>query len=83
MMVCASVVRLRRLEPHAARPFRVPAVPFVPMLGMLSCLGLIVGLSPLTWTRLLLWMAIGLVIYFAYGRRRAAQTLEGRPHKRE
>lgn len=48
MMVCASVVRLRRLEPHAARPFRVPAVPFVPMLGMLSCLGLIVGLSPLT-----------------------------------
>lgn len=83
MMVCASVVRLRRLEPHAARPFRVPAVPFVPMLGMLSCLGLIVGLSPLTWTRLLLWMAIGLVIYFAYGRRRAAQILEGRPHKRE
>lgn len=48
MMVCASVVRLRRLEPHAARPFRVPAVPFVPVLGMLSCLGLIVGLSPLT-----------------------------------
>lgn len=48
MMVCGSVVRLRRLEPHAARPFRVPAVPFVPMLGMLSCLGLIVGLSPLT-----------------------------------
>lgn len=83
MMVCASVVRLRRLEPHAARPFRVPAVPFVPMLGMLSCLGLIVGLSPLTWTRLLLWMAIGLVIYFAYGRRRAAQILEGRPHKSE
>lgn len=83
MMVCASVVRLRRLEPHAVRPFRVPAVPFVPMLGMLSCLGLIVGLLPLTWTRLLLWMAIGLVIYFAYGRRRAAQTLEGRPHKRE
>lgn len=83
MMVCASVVRLRRLEPHAARPFRVPAVPFVPVLGMLSCLGLIVGLSPLTWTRLLLWMAIGLVIYFAYGRRRAAQILEGRPHKRE
>jgi APA family basic amino acid/polyamine antiporter len=83
MMVCGSVVRLRRLEPHAARPFRVPAVPFVPMLGMLSCLGLIVGLSPLTWTRLLLWMAIGLVIYFAYGRRRAAQILEGRPHKRE
>lgn len=48
MMVCGSVVRLRRLEPHAARPFRVPAVPFVPVLGMLSCLGLIVGLSPLT-----------------------------------
>lgn len=75
LMVCASVVRLRRLEPHAARPFRVPAVPLVPMLGILSCLGLMVGLAPLTWARLVLWIAIGLVIYFAYGRSRAAGRL--------
>ena len=75
LMVCASVVRLRHLEPHAARPFRVPAVPLVPMLGILSCLGLMVGLAPVTWARLLLWIAIGLVIYFAYGRSRASGRL--------
>jgi APA family basic amino acid/polyamine antiporter len=83
LMVCASVVRLRRLEPHAARPFRVPAVPLVPLIGMLSCLGLIVGLAPVTWARLLVWMAIGLMIYFAYGRSRAARMLEGGPQSRE
>ncbi len=75
LMVCASVVQLRRLEPHAARPFRVPAVPLVPMLGILSCLGLMIGLAPVTWARLLLWIAIGLVIYFAYGRSRASGRL--------
>ncbi|MFN4017710.1 MAG: amino acid permease [Reyranella sp.] len=83
LMVCASVVRLRRLEPHAARPFRAPAVPLVPMLGMLSCLGLIVGLAPVTWARLLVWIAIGLVIYFAYGRSRASHKLEGGSQSRE
>ena len=77
LMVCASVVRLRRIEPHATRPFRVPAVPLIPLLGMLACLGLIVSVSPVTWARLLLWIAIGVVIYFAYGRSRATQLLEG------
>lgn len=84
LMVCAAVVRLRRLEPHAVRPFRVPAVPLVPILGMLSCLGLIVGLAPVTWARLLIWIAIGLVIYFAYGRSRAGHRLSGGgPQSRE
>ena len=84
LMVCASVVRLRRLEPHAARPFRVPAVPLVPMLGILSCLGLMAGLAPVTWARLVLWIAIGLVIYFAYGRSRAGHRLsDGGPQSRE
>ena len=83
LMVCASVVRLRRLEPHAARPFRVPAVPLVPILGMLSCFGLMVGLAPLTWARLVIWIAIGLVIYFAYGRSRAVHRLAGGPQSRE
>ena len=76
LMVCASVLRLRRLEPHAHRPFRVPAMPWVPLLGILSCLGLMVGLSPLTWARLVVWIAIGLAIYFAYGRSRAVHRLE-------
>ena len=82
LMVCASVVRLRRLEPHAPRPFRVPAVPLIPMLGILSCLGLMVGLAPVTWARLVLWIAIGLVIYYAYGRSHAARLRTG-PQIRE
>jgi APA family basic amino acid/polyamine antiporter len=45
------------------------------MLGILSCLGLMIGLAPVTWARLLLWIAIGLVIYFAYGRSRASGRL--------
>ncbi|KAF0105174.1 MAG: basic amino acid/polyamine antiporter APA family [Rhodospirillaceae bacterium] len=83
LMVCASVVRLRRLEPHATRPFRVPAVPLVPILGILSCLGLMAGLAPLTWARLVIWIAIGLAIYFAYGRSRAAHRLGDGPQSRE
>jgi APA family basic amino acid/polyamine antiporter len=71
LMVCIAVLRLRTLEPHAHRPFRVPLVPLVPVLGILSCLGLMVGLAPLTWARLILWVAIGLAIYAVYGRVRA------------
>jgi APA family basic amino acid/polyamine antiporter len=82
LMVCASVVRLRRLEPHIPRPFRVPAVPLIPLLGILSCLGLMVGLAPETWARLVLWIAIGLVIYYSYGRSHAAR-LRGGPQIRE
>ncbi len=51
------------------RPFRVPAVPLVPILGILSCLLLMAGLPLDTWLRLVIWMAIGLVVYFVYGRR--------------
>ncbi|WP_439613300.1 amino acid permease [Reyranella sp.] len=75
VMVCASVLRLRKLEPNAHRPFRVPGMPWVPILGILSCLGLMVGLSPVTWARLIVWIAIGLAIYFAYGRSRATERL--------
>ena len=83
LMVCASVVRLRHLEPHATRPFRVPVVPLVPVLGILSCLGLMAGLAPLTWARLVVWIAIGLIIYFAYGRSRAVRRLAISSHNKE
>ena len=83
LMVCASVVRLRHLEPHATRPFRVPVVPLVPVLGILSCLGLMAGLAPLTWARLVVWIAIGLIIYFAYGRSRAVRRLASSSHNKE
>lgn len=75
VMVCAALIRLRSLEPEVHRPFRVPGAPWVPLLGILSCLGLMVGLSPVTWVRFIVWMGIGLAVYFAYGRSRATARL--------
>ncbi|XYD11050.1 amino acid permease [Methylobacterium sp. NMS12] len=69
ILVCGSVLYLRRAERHMERPFRAPAVPVVPILGILSCLLLMIGLPLDTWLRLVIWMAIGLVVYFFYGRK--------------
>jgi APA family basic amino acid/polyamine antiporter len=68
VLVCAGVLVLRRTKPDLPRPFRTPFVPVVPILGMLCCLGLMSGLGWHTWERLFIWLAIGLVIYFAWGR---------------
>lgn len=69
ILVCIAVIHLRRTEPDTPRPFRVPHVPLVPVLGVLACLGLLAGLSLYTWVRLAAWIAIGLAIYALYGRR--------------
>ena len=81
VLVCAGVLVLRRTDPEAERPFRAPAMPFVPLLGVASCIYLMVGLPLATWLRLFLWLAIGLAIYVFYGHRtaervRAAQATE-------
>lgn len=68
MIVCAGVLILRRRRPDIERPFRTPLVPFVPLGGILVCGYLMYSLPPDTWARLGVWMAIGLVIYFVYGR---------------
>ena len=75
-MVCAAVLIMRRLHPEAARPFRAPLVPLVPILGVLSCLMLMFSLPSENWLRLIIWMAIGLVIYFTYGRYRSVMARE-------
>jgi APA family basic amino acid/polyamine antiporter len=62
------VIYLRHAEPHVPRPFRVPNVPWLPLGGILACLALMIGLTPLTWVRLTIWLVLGLVFYFAYGR---------------
>ncbi len=69
VIVCIGVIILRVKEPDAARGFRTPWVPFVPALGALVCFALMLSLPWDTWLRLLIWMAVGLVIYFIYGRR--------------
>jgi APA family basic amino acid/polyamine antiporter len=71
IIVCAGVLVLRYTHPELPRPFKTPGVPFIPVLGILSCFYLMVGLPTGTWIRLLGWMAIGLVIYFSYGMRKS------------
>ncbi|GEP56111.1 amino acid permease [Reyranella soli] len=68
VLVCIAVIYLRRAEPNTPRPFRTPWVPWLPLGGILACLGLLAGLGVYTWVRVGLWIAVGLVIYFAYGR---------------
>jgi APA family basic amino acid/polyamine antiporter len=67
-IVCAAVLIMRRTHPDAERPFRCPLVPVVPVLGILSCLLLMFSLPSENWIRLVVWLAIGLVIYFSYSR---------------
>jgi APA family basic amino acid/polyamine antiporter len=78
LLVCLGVVVLRRTAPDAPRPFRVPGVPWVPVLGGLVCLLQMVSLPWATWERLLIWLALGLVIYFGYSRKRAGVIRAGR-----
>src|SRR5690606_9391444 len=70
-VVCLGVMVLRVTRPDMPRPFRTPAIWLVAPLGALSALGLMSGLPSDTWWRLLIWLAIGIVIYFVYGARNA------------
>ncbi|WP_068278823.1 amino acid permease [Aldersonia kunmingensis] len=69
VLVSIGVIVLRRNRPDLERGFRVPFVPLVPILAVLACFWLMLNLSILTWGRFLLWMAIGVVVYFVYSRR--------------
>ncbi|HEY6156950.1 MAG TPA: amino acid permease, partial [Gemmatimonadales bacterium] len=72
VLVCAGVWILRHTRPDLERPFRTPLVPLVPILGMLSCLGLMLTLPLDTWIRLAVWLVIGFAIYFGYSRKHSA-----------
>jgi APA family basic amino acid/polyamine antiporter len=68
VIVCGGIIVLRRTNPDLPRPFRTPLVPWVPILGILICGYMMYGLPVDTWIRLAVWMALGLAIYFMYGR---------------
>ncbi|HZL47290.1 MAG TPA: amino acid permease [Opitutaceae bacterium] len=74
-VVCAAVLVLRRTHPNARREFRAPWVPVVPLLGMASSLLLMFSLPRENWWRLFIWLLVGFVIYFSYGRRHSALRL--------
>lgn len=72
VIVCAGIIVLRYAQPDLPRPFRTPFVPLVPLLGIAICGYMMYGLPLDTWLRLLIWMALGLAIYFLYGMRHSA-----------
>ena len=71
VIVCASIIVLRITHPEIPRPFKTPFVPWVPLGGVIICMAQMFALPIDTWLRLLIWMAIGLVIYFFYSRKRS------------
>jgi basic amino acid/polyamine antiporter, APA family len=71
ILVCAGIWILRKTQPGIKREFRTPLVPLVPILGIITCAAMIYGLGWPNWTRLFIWMVIGLFIYFAYGIRKS------------
>jgi len=71
VLVCAGTMILRRTAPNAERRFRVPGGVIIPILGILSCSIMMASLDGLTWLRLIVWLAIGMVIYVCYGRHKS------------
>ncbi|MCC7131344.1 MAG: amino acid permease, partial [Gemmatimonadales bacterium] len=79
VIVCAAVLLLRIREPGLHRPFKTPLVWFTAPAGILCCLYLMYFLPWRTWERLLIWLAIGLAIYFLYGKRKSKLAARSNP----
>ncbi len=71
VLVCIGIIILRYREPDRPRAFRTPLVPLVPILGIASCIYLMLGLPWVTWWRFVIWLAVGMVVYLAYGYRKS------------
>jgi len=76
VLVALAVLILRRTQPDRPRGFRVPLVPWLPMLSVLTCVILMASLTVENWIRFFVWLAIGMVIYFSYSRKRSALAVE-------
>jgi APA family basic amino acid/polyamine antiporter len=74
VIVCGAVLVMRKTNPDAARPFRAPWVPFIPIMGILTCLLLMFSLPVANWWRLIIWLLIGFIIYFGYGRKHSVMA---------
>lgn len=69
VIVCGGVLVLRYTNPEIPRPFKTPLFPLIPALGVLTSLGVMATLPGDTWWRLIIWMALGIIIYFTYGKK--------------
>jgi len=76
VIVCAGILIMRRTQPFIPRPFKTPWVPLIPILGIITNLFLMSGLGWSNWARLIVWLAIGLVIYFSYSRKHSVVQRE-------
>ncbi len=68
LIVCAGVIIMRRTDPDLPRPYRTPWVPFVPVLGIVTCFSFMAVLDQATWIRMVIWLVVGLVVYFSWSR---------------
>ncbi|WP_306351444.1 amino acid permease [Flavobacterium sp. '19STA2R22 D10 B1'] len=75
-LVCIGVLVMRKKMPDVPRSFRTPLVPFVPIAGVLVCFYLMYSLPSESWIRLIIWMALGIIIYFLYGKKRSKLNKE-------
>jgi APA family basic amino acid/polyamine antiporter len=80
VIVCIGIIVMRKTNPDAPRPYRTPLVPLVPILGVLVCFAMMASLDKDTWIRLVVWLIIGLCIYFGYSAKNS--HLRTRPDKR-
>ena len=71
VLVCGGIIVMRKTHPHLPRPYRTPLVPLVPILGIVVCFAMMYSLDKWTWIRLVVWLAIGLTIYFSWSRYRS------------
>ncbi|KRM05217.1 amino acid transporter [Liquorilactobacillus ghanensis DSM 18630] len=72
ILVSAGVLWMRKSHPEIHRGFRAPGVPVTPIIAIIFCITLIIGLNWETWVRFLVWFALGMILYFAYGRKHSA-----------
>jgi APA family basic amino acid/polyamine antiporter len=77
VLVSVAVIILRRTRPDLPRVFRVPLVPVLPIVSALASIYLMLNLPGETWLRFVAWMVIGIIVYYAYGRRRSRFSRRG------
>lgn len=75
-IVCGGVIILRYRHPEQHRPFKTPFFPWVPICGIVTCVGMMLSLDAMTWARLMGWLLIGMVIYLSYGRKHSNERFK-------